>query len=184
MVSRDSAARCSAVILTASCGLLIASCGGEPIFAKRYPVSGKVTYNGQPLEKGSISFVPEKGASATGSIEHGDYALSTEGNNDGALPGKYKVTIMAKEDPTEVAKAKFMKESKGKGSDTVVIPRQFMAAAMSEAKSLIPVGYGDIRTTTLSAEVKEQSDNTLDFKISDADAPPEPPRANVKGKRR
>ncbi len=50
-----------------------------------------------------------------------------------------------------------------------------MIKAEAEAKSLIPAGYGDVRTTTLTAEVKEQS-NTIDFKLSDADAPPEPKR--------
>ena len=54
--------------------------------------------------------------------------------------------------------------------------------AGAEAKSLIPAGYGDVRTTTLTAEVMEQS-NTIDFKLSDADAPPEP-KAPAKGRGR
>ena len=44
-------------------------------FGKRYSVSGTVTYNGNPLEKGKISFVPEdpKGIGASGTIEKGYY---------------------------------------------------------------------------------------------------------------
>ena len=54
-----------------------------------------------------------------------------------------------------------------------MIPKQFLTKAAESAKSLIPPGYGDIRTTTLVAEVKEQS-NTIGFQLTDADAPPEP----------
>ena len=54
-----------------------------------------------------------------------------------------------------------------------------MSKAEAHAKSLIPPGYGDVKTTTLTAEVKEQS-NTLNFELSDASAPPEPKEAAVK----
>jgi hypothetical protein len=51
-----------------------------------------------------------------------------------------------------------------------------VAGAQAKAKSLIPAGYGDPRTTNLSAEVKAES-NSINFKLSDADAPPPPPKA-------
>jgi hypothetical protein len=181
MFSRNAFTRRLFVLFAASGGVVIASCGNhEEAFGKRYPVSGTVTYNGQPLEKGAISFVPDKGAGATGAIEKGSYRLSTGGEGDGALPGKYKVTVTAKEDSYEIAKADFLKDSKGKGADVSFVPRQYLSAAAEKAKSLIPTGYGDIRTTTLTAEVKEQS-NSIDFKLSDADAPPEPPKTPAKG---
>ena len=183
MFSRNAFTRRLFVLFGASGAVVIASCGShEEAFGKRYPVSGTVTYNGQPLEKGAISFVPDKGAGATGAIEKGSYTLSSGGEGDGALPGKYKVTITAKEDTNEIAKADFLKDSKGKGADVGFVPRQYLAAAAAKAKSLIPTGYGDVRTTTLTAEVKEQS-NTIDFKLSDAEAPPEPPRMTGKGGR-
>jgi hypothetical protein len=178
MFSRNAFTRLPFVILAASGAMVIASCGShEEAFGKRYPVSGTVTYNGQPLEKGAISFVPDKGAGATGAIEKGSYTLSTGGGGDGALPGKYKVTITAKEDSYDIAKADFLKDSQGKGTDINFVPRQYLAAAAEKAKSLIPVGYGDTRTTTLTAEVMVGS-NTIPFTISDADAPPEPPKAS------
>ena len=103
------------------------SCGGtDDGLGKRFPVSGTVTYNGKPLEKGAISFVPEDrgGIGATGSIENGSYTLSTGGNNDGARAGKYKVTITAKEDSTDKAKAAFGKAkadlSKQAGTEDIV----------------------------------------------------------------
>ena len=163
----------------AAVALALASCGDEDAFGKRYSVSGNVTYNGQPLEKGSISFVPDSGAGATGTIEKGAYTLSTGGNQDGALPGKYKVTITAKEDTEALAKAEFAKVSKRAEAEITAIPRQFLANAAARARSLIPAGYGDVSTTTLTAEVKEQS-NAINFQLSDAEAPPEP-KGTAKG---
>ena len=157
--------------------LVMASCGGDDGLGKRYAVSGTVTYNGNPLEKGEISFIPEDLKSnfgASGQISNGSYTLSTGGNADGAHAGKYKVTITAKEDFLAKAKADFQKDSKQQESN--YIPPQYIAKAEAAAKSLIPAGYGDSRTTTLTAEVKAQS-NTIPFKLSDADAPPEPPAA-------
>jgi hypothetical protein len=158
--------------------LFMASCGTDDGLGKRYPVSGTVTYNGQPLEKGEISFVSEdmkNNIGASGKITNGSYTLSTGGNNDGAQVGKYKVTITAKEDYLEKARADFQKESK-KQSESTYIPPQYIAKAEAAAKSLVPAGYGDPRTTTLKAEVKAES-NKLDFKLSDAEAPPAPPAA-------
>ena len=190
MLSRSALTRGVFAVLAASVILVITSCGGtDDGLGRRFPVSGKVTYNGKPLEKGAISFVPDdpKGVGASGAIENGSYALSTGGNNDGARAGKYKVTITAKEDSTAKAKAEFEKANRGLKNaagteDLGYIPKQFMTKAAEEAKSLIPAGYGDVRTTTLTAEVKEQS-NTIDFKLSDADAPPEP-KAPAKGRGR
>ncbi len=156
---------------------VLASCAREEdVFGKRYPVSGTVTYNGKPLEKGNISFVSEdlkNNAGASAPIVDGAYTLSTGGNRDGAQAGKYKVIITSKEDFAEKAKAEFEKVS---GKDNPKLPPHITAKAGAEAKSLIPAGYGDVRTTTLTAEVKPES-NTIPFELSDASAPPEPKAA-------
>jgi major membrane immunogen (membrane-anchored lipoprotein) len=177
MFSHSALARRSLIVAAVSAVAVVTSCGrSDDGLGKRYAVSGNVTYNGNPLEKGSISFVPEdpKGVGATGTIENGSYALSTGGNNDGAQAGKYKVTITAKEDAQAQAKADFAKENKG--LDPGYVPGRYVAGAEARAKSLIPVGYGDPRTTNLKAEVEAKS-NSFDFKLSDADAPPPPPKA-------
>ena len=78
-------------------GLLVASGCSDDGLGKRYPVSGTVTYNGKPLEKGQINFLPTApdGRSASGDIQAGEYSLTTQTPGDGALPGKYRVTIIA-----------------------------------------------------------------------------------------
>ena len=192
MVPRSSAARRAMAVLAVAASFVMTSCGVDDGLGRRYPVSGTVTYNDQPLEKGVISFIPEdskEGVGATGAIEGGKYILSTGGSGDGARAGKYKVTITAKEDASAAAEAAFQKARasvKGKdlsgAGEVKVIPKQFMTKAAAEAKSLIPTGYGDVRTTNLTAEVKEQS-NTIPFKLSDADAPPEPEKTVTKRRR-
>jgi hypothetical protein len=160
--------------------LVLASCGTDDGLGKRYPVSGTVKYNGSPLEKGDISFVSEdmsKNFGATGTITNGSYTLSMGGAGDGAQVGKYKVTISAKEDYSEKAQADFKKET---GSVSPKLLPNFVAKAAASAKSLIPAGYGDARTTTLKAEV-EAKPNTFEFNLSDAEAPPEPPKSPASG---
>jgi hypothetical protein len=175
--------RCLAVLAVPAL-LVLASCGAEDDgLGKRYPVSGTVKYNGSPLEKGDISFVTEdmsKNLGATGIITNGSYTLSIGGEGDGAQTGKYKVTVSAKEDYTEKAQADF-KKATGSTSPKVLGP--FVGKAAEEAKSLIPIGYGDPRTTTLKAEVEAKS-NTFDFELSDASAPPPPPAASAPSKNR
>jgi major membrane immunogen (membrane-anchored lipoprotein) len=159
--------------------LVMASCGADDGLGQRYPVSGTVTYNGKPLERGSISFVAEDAKSnigASGTIKDGAYTLSTGGNDDGAQAGKYKVTVTSKEDFLSKATAGFQKGS-GPGIGSKV-PPQNVAKAEAEVKSLIPVGYGDPRSTTLTAEVKPQT-NSIDFKLTDAEAPPAAPKATT-----
>jgi hypothetical protein len=169
--------------LLAMPGLLVmVSCGtGDDILGKGYPVSGTVTYNGRPLEKGEINFVSEdltKNFGATGAITNGSYTLSTGENARGAQAGKYKVTISSKEDFVSKARADFQKES-GVGGEGK-IPPSHLAKASAASKNLIPSGYGDFNTTTLTAEVKAEP-NTINFDLSDKDAPPEP-KAPPKGR--
>jgi dipeptidyl aminopeptidase/acylaminoacyl peptidase len=62
---------------------------------ERFPVSGTITVEGQPLAGGTIVFHPTdpQGRRATGVIRDGRYAMTTLNPDDGALPGDYKVSI-------------------------------------------------------------------------------------------
>jgi hypothetical protein len=72
-------------------------------------VQGKVTYKGEPLKYGTVSFVPDAskgtdGPIATGTIkEDGTYILSTDEGGDGALVGHHKVSVVGL-DPTPISK--------------------------------------------------------------------------------
>ena len=86
--------------LAAACGIglvLVLGCGDDGGLGRRYTVHGRVMYRSEPLKTGRITFHPIDSAGdardATGTIQYGDYSLSTLGGNDGAFPGNYRVLI-------------------------------------------------------------------------------------------
>jgi hypothetical protein len=90
-----------ATALGVSAMVIVVGCSGDDSgLGRRYKVTGKVTYNGAPVAQGTVNFLPTKppapeGRAASGQIKDGYYSLSTTGNEDGALPGEYDVTIVA-----------------------------------------------------------------------------------------
>ena len=96
--------RCTAWMLALSISALtlLAGCLGSSA-PKTINVQGKVTYQDQPVTLGYVSFVPVEPAEgypsrpASGTINpDGTYQLSSFGENDGAVPGKYQVAIVSK----------------------------------------------------------------------------------------
>src|SRR4051812_3459661 len=67
---------------------------------RAYPVRGKITLDGQPLPRGSVTLRPETpqaGHQPTGMIEPaGEYVVYTN-RRAGAPPGSYKVVVFATE---------------------------------------------------------------------------------------
>jgi hypothetical protein len=145
--------------LIAGLGLFVAGCGGDE-FEKRFPVSGKVSYNGEPVAKGVINFVvPEgtQGRAASGKIQDGSYTMTTMTPDDGVVPGKYGVTILAQEYDLVINKARsFGGPPSGKE----------VAAANKRGKRLVPGKYSSAQTSGLKVEVKPES-NHFDFDLTD-----------------
>ena len=118
-------------------GLLIGGC--TPAGPKLYEVSGTVTFNGQPVSKGGIMFLPsDKALAPQGStIEEGTYKLK-------AAPGSYHVQITASR----------------------MIPGKKVEGPSGETDAVeqyIPANYN--KQTTLNAEVKPDK-NQLDFPLT------------------
>src|SRR5262249_2087138 len=65
---------------------------------KTVPASGTITYQGKPLEKGKLQFVPKEAPAASATIENGRFTIQTFGDNDGAVPGKYQVGVIVTEE--------------------------------------------------------------------------------------
>jgi hypothetical protein len=152
-------------VVMAFAGLLSLSGCSDDGLAKRYPVSGKVTYKGQPLEKGMVSFIPDApdGRSATGTIENGAFTMTTQETNDGVFPGKYSVTIASRTPDLVSAAAK----AKAKKSTSAFIPQDFVAEANRNAKNTLPEKYSVPATTPLKGvEVKAES-NTFTWDLVD-----------------
>src|SRR5436190_15734955 len=58
------------------------------------PVTGVITFNGQPADQAEVMFNPKTGRIATGVTDsNGHFTLSTAKPNDGAMPGEYLVTL-------------------------------------------------------------------------------------------
>ena len=110
IISRVPLSKVTAACAGALALLIVLGCSDDSGLAKRYPVSGTVKYKDQPVAQGRIDFVPAKGGegrAASGDIADGSYSLTTATNGDGAIPGSYKVTIVAKERPATKAASKF-----------------------------------------------------------------------------
>ena len=120
----------------------VAGCGSgvRPIDGS-VPVSGTVTFNGQPLEQGMVRFAPESGGKAqpaTGQIKNGNFTMLTTASSPGVVVGKYKVSI--------ISNKPFAPPALKPG--TPPDPK-----AKFEPESLVPTKYNDIKTSGLEADV-------------------------------
>ncbi|WP_435008364.1 hypothetical protein P12x_005592 [Tundrisphaera lichenicola] len=133
-----------ALALVATLALSGAGCGAKSEFPDTLPVSGKVTYKGQPVTKGTVTFQPDQGQPATGAIQaDGTYQLSTFAEKDGALPGHHKVMIIATD------------------GDPNMMPGS--SPGYKPPKDLVPKKYNSLTTSGLEAEV------TADKPVQDFD---------------
>ena len=81
--------------------LMLAGCGRD--FGGRKEVSGTVKLKGEPVNDGTIEFIPLSGNAETKSgaqILNGDYKIGAE---FGLVPGKYRVAITAGDGRTSAA---------------------------------------------------------------------------------
>ncbi len=83
--------RIGLIVLLCAC-LVLAGCGQKYSGDKRFPLSGKVTFNGEPVDLGSISFIPLETSHRVsgGTITEGAYSVPEA---HGANAGKHRVEI-------------------------------------------------------------------------------------------
>lgn len=143
----------------------IVGCGASaPTTVK---VSGVVKFDGKPLTKGRITFLPqattggELNRPATGTIdEAGHYELSTFKPGDGALPGKYQVAVV---------------------SNSAEPSLEEMTEQGAKIISAIPGGYNSPATSGLTATIDAGGAVTLDFALKTGGAPDAAPEQNAGG---
>jgi hypothetical protein len=114
----------------------------------RQPISGAVTLDGNPLENGSIHFIPtspEAGTEVTATISGGRYSFS---KTNGPVPGPFKVEISSAEAP------KF-EPPVGKTPGEVLPPR---------AKEKVPEKYNF--KSTLTTTIKSGQTEPVDFALT------------------
>jgi hypothetical protein len=142
-------------LLTAS--LALVGCGETDKWTadrpKPVPAMGTVLLDQKPVEGATIVFQPDGGGhtrAATGVTDAaGEFRLQTYDPNDGAVPGKFKVTVTK----VEVESTAASEESNVNDS----------SAPTSEW--LIPKKYGNSATSGLKAEVTEGGENDFTFEL-------------------
>lgn len=148
-----------AAALVGPCLMLVMAFGCGDEFPERYSVTGTVKYNGQPVEKGTITFKPAgaEGMPASGTIEKGDYSLTTVNEDDGAVPGEYNVVVTS----VDIDLSQMQKNSGGGAGrhDDII-------KASKKAKHLVPSKYAVPDTSGLKVTVKAES-NTFPFDLTD-----------------
>lgn len=134
--------------LAAACLVLaMIGCGGG---ASRQSIEGAVTFDGKPVRKGQIKFIPTPagvGPTAGAVITAGRYAVSAE---RGLMPGKYRVEITALRPATEKAKA--------------INPVTGAMETTSAMEAYIPSRYNV--DSELTAEVTAGGANKADFALT------------------
>jgi hypothetical protein len=132
-------------------------CSGGGSVSGVAPVSGKVTYQGQPVGGATIVFLSEaadgRPAVATSNPD-GTYELLTL-ESKGALPGKYSVTVKKTENSQDLTREVSMEEAAANAN-----------APPPVSKELLPAKYGDPGQTPLKFEVKSGS-NKIDLELTD-----------------
>jgi hypothetical protein len=125
------------------------------------PVSGAVTYQGEPVAGAQVSFMaPEAARAAFGKTDaQRRFRLSTYGTNDGAVIGTHTLTVSKPEETVTGA---------GMSPDD---PDGGYAAAMAQAaqqptvKGALPEKYGSPNTSDLRAEVTRDGPNEFTFAL-------------------
>lgn len=135
---------CRSMLSVLCLAMLAAGCGGGAAgdAPETYPVTGKVTMDGQPVPEGSMIFEDPAGKDRSFGAMIKDGEFSTE-----MTPGKKKVQITAtrqSKDKTEPGPA---------GGDPVPATEQYIPAKYNEQ-------------TTLEAEITADGPNELKFELT------------------
>lgn len=120
------------------------------------PVSGTVTYDGQPVSDATVAFSsPSSPRLATGRTDHeGRFVLSSYDPQDGAAPGEYTV-VVTKIEHDDAQPALSMDEA----LETRPV--------RSKSRNLLPKRYAAHETTPLQVVVPDEGADDLRFELSD-----------------
>ncbi len=133
---------------------LSVGCGENLNRSATAPVSGIVTFDGQPLASGTIIFETAGSRPASGVIKEGAILnVTTYKFNDGVPVGLHKISITA----TETEKKAVMANP---GEMTAFDPNY-----MGGGNSLIPPKYNNPTTSGLTAKIKSGTENVIQLKL-------------------
>jgi hypothetical protein len=136
--------------------VLLAGCGGGNQL-EMFPVRGTVTYKGEPMTHGIVTYLPEagsKGRTANGPIQaDGTFVMTTQTRGDGVARGAYSIVVYLYEE--DAGKPTTREEIEAQGSSA---PR---------LRSLIPQRYLAPETSGLTDTVDEQHSGVKAIELVD-----------------
>jgi len=117
------------------------------------PVSGMLTYQGQPLEFFQVTFLPTDGRrAATGVTDaSGKFTMGTNTAGDGAPPGTHQVAIVWVGPPAAEAE----------GQEQIIDD----PSKLPKPKVKIPTKYGNPETSGLTQEVPDRGLSDLKIEL-------------------
>ncbi len=118
--------------------------------------NGVITYNGKPLDGALIVFVPDaSGGTSAAAVSNskGEFTAMAFSPEQGAVPGKYTVTVSKMLEPA-------VEQPDESGHDAPV-------AKVVKPKSLIPIKYSQSKTSTLKVEVPAEGTESLKLEMKD-----------------
>jgi hypothetical protein len=133
--------------------IAVAGCSGQSGLA---PVSGKVTYKGQPVSGATVLFMGNENTRPATAVSgsDGSYSLMTL-DAKGAMPGNYAV-VVTKTDAPPAGEPPSMEDA-AKAANRPPPP----------PKELLPAKYSDATKSPLKVEVKLGQSNTIDLTLAD-----------------
>jgi hypothetical protein len=154
-------------------------------------VQGKVTYKGEPVKYGTVSFVPDSSKGTSGPIamgnikDDGSYILSTSDAGDGAVVGHHRISVVGldptpipgekatptpEESPLEVMKARAKGLHKSSATSKATGPKAvgdtFTDRGGRVYRYVIPMKLGMAEESGLEVDVSSGS-NTVNIEISE-----------------
>ncbi|WP_460168134.1 carboxypeptidase-like regulatory domain-containing protein [Thermostilla marina] len=133
---------------------------------KTYPVTGKVTYQGQPVPGATVVFVPEEPGTGENALkpavgqtdDQGVYRLKAFADTDGAMPGRYRVKVTKFDNPVATT------GSGGGDEGEEYVPPEESGDTGAVPQNVLPEKYANEATSGLTFTV-EAKENTFDINL-------------------
>ena len=136
---------------------IVIGCGSQAGIDGTTPVTGTVTHQGKPVAGATVVFAPEgSGRSASGMTDaSGRFQLTTLAAGDGAMPGKYQVSISKTEVTGDLSR-----------EEAEAYFQEHGEAPTAASKELLPEKYKSPTTSELTAEVTDGGPNNFAFDLT------------------
>ena len=150
-------------LVMAAFPLILVGCGGEDR-PDLVPVSGVVTYQGQPLANAEVVFQNDKAPrAAVGTTDaQGKFRLQSYENFDGAVPGDHVITVSKIQADAAISGADVDDPSAAYGGGMDAAASGDMSAI---SKSELPDKYADPATSNLKETVTKEGPNEFEINL-------------------